>query len=195
VISQPKTKAMVVGQSEPPATLALGGCEFECVREFRYLGMTIDERASLATMVQAMANRARQALGALCEFVGTQQWRVPWTRLVLLDVFVRTLLTYGASVWAPHYLGDLDDSRTRSPLGELAGIYRRGLKTLLGAPHDTRMEVLYILSLRWPVSLALAKATWRYYDRVRRLLGEGKQAPIVQLARWARIQDPGVYTL
>jgi hypothetical protein len=57
---------------------------------------------------------------------------VPWTRLVLYDVYVRTLLTYGAPVWTPHYLDGVADPQSRTPLGQLAVRYRQGLRALLG---------------------------------------------------------------
>jgi hypothetical protein len=44
--------------------------------------------------------------------------------------------------------------------------YRQGLRTLLHIQRDIRVEILYILTLRWSVVVALAKATWRYYTRV-----------------------------
>jgi hypothetical protein len=74
--------------------------------------------------VTDLISRASRALGVLCEFIGTQRWTVPWTRLVLFDVYVRTLLTYGAPIWTPSYLGDLTDPRDRTPLGQLAVKYR-----------------------------------------------------------------------
>ena len=49
---------------------------------------------------------------------------MPWTRLVLYDVYVRTLMTYGAAVWTPQFLEGLDEAHTRSPLGQLAVLYR-----------------------------------------------------------------------
>jgi hypothetical protein len=86
--------------------------------------------------------------------------------LLLLDVYVRTLLTYGAAVWTPGLLGPMGDSPPTSPVGPLATIYRQCIRTLLGIPRDIRMEVIYTLTLRWPLELALGKATWRYYWRL-----------------------------
>ena len=86
--------------------------------------------------------------------------------MLLLDVYVRTRLTYGAAVWTPGLLGPMGDSPPPSPVGPLATIYRQCIRTLLGIPRDIRMEVIYTLTLRWPLELALGKATWRYYWRL-----------------------------
>jgi hypothetical protein len=117
-------------------------------------------------MLSHTITKAKSALGSLCEFVGSQRWTVPWTRLVLYDVFVRTVMMYGAPAWAPQYLEGASAPNTRTPLGQLSVTYRQGLRTLLHIPRDIRVEALYVLTLRWPVEVALAKATWRYYTRV-----------------------------
>lgn len=31
---------------------------------------------------------------------------------------------------------------------------------------DMRVEVVYALTVRWPLEVALAKASWRFYRRV-----------------------------
>ena len=148
--------------------------------------MVIDASASLATMKGAIICKAKGALGVLCEFVGTQQWNVPWTRLVLYDVYVRTLMTYGAAVWTPGYLEGFDEAHTRSPLGQLAVVYRQGIRVLPALSVDIRMELVYILTLRWPLAVALSKATWRYYRRVRDMAASGDPGPLGVTARWAQ---------
>jgi hypothetical protein len=87
------------------------------VQHFTYLGLKIDQQARSGTIVADLLSRASGALGMLCEFIGTQRWTVPWTRLVLYDVYVRTLLTYGAPIWTPHYLAGVADPQSRTPLG------------------------------------------------------------------------------
>ena len=56
----------------------------------------------------------------------------------------------------------------------------------MGLPRDIRMEVVYILTLRWPVVVALAKATWRYYTHIQRLVAAPNPPPIAVMARWSR---------
>ena len=72
---------------------------FQCVAEFRYLGLLIDQSASARRMVEHRLGKARGAFATLCEFVGVQRWGLPWMRLVLFDVYVTTHLLFGAAVW------------------------------------------------------------------------------------------------
>lgn len=48
----------------------LGGMTFECVSEFRYLGIVVDQSASAHRMVEHRLGQARGAFATLCEFVG-----------------------------------------------------------------------------------------------------------------------------
>ena len=56
---------------------------------------------------------------------------------------------------------------------------------LLALSVDIRMELVYILTLRWPLAVALAKATWRYYRRVRDMATSEDPSPLGMAARWA----------
>lgn len=56
---------------------------------------------------------------------------------------------------------------------------------MLALSVDIRMELVYILTLRWPLAVALAKATWRYYRRVRDMATSEDPSPLGMAARWA----------
>lgn len=47
------------------------------------------------------------------------------------------------------------------------------------------MEIVYILTLRWPLAVAIAKAIWRYYRRVREMTTSEDPCPLGIAARWA----------
>jgi hypothetical protein len=89
----------------------------------------------------------------------------------------------------------VEDPNTRTPLGQLAVVYRQGLRVLLRIPVDIRVELIYILTLRWPVVVALAKATWRYYRRIQGMVAAPYPPPIGLAARWTRGIETGGYTL
>ena len=91
----------------------MAGFSFRVVDSFRYLGLLFDSGGTADTLVEDMVGRARRAFGGLCEFLGTQRWRVPWTRLVLFDIYVRSLMTFGAAVWAPLGMDDTIGSERR----------------------------------------------------------------------------------
>ena len=70
-----------------------------------------------STICASFAEQACRSFGALCEFVGSQGWTTPWTRLVLHDVYVRTHMTFAAATWAPHYLRSHGAADRATPLG------------------------------------------------------------------------------
>jgi hypothetical protein len=66
---------------------------------------------------------------------------------------------------------------------------------LLHIPREIRVELVYILTLRWPVVVALAKATWRYYRRIQEMVAAPHPPPIGMAAKWTRGIDSPDYTL
>ena len=165
----------------------LGSWQFTCVQEFKYLGLMFDKTGSDAHMIAHRLAAARGAFVKLCEFLGVQQWSCPWTRLLMYDTFVRTQLTFGAALWAPKALRGglaLGVSR-RTVLTPLTLHYQAGLRTMLALPVDTCLEILYAVSLRVPLQVLVAKATWRYYRRMTTLSREQQCPPIGVVAKWA----------
>jgi hypothetical protein len=77
---------------------------FKVVRSFKYLGLHFDQRASAVHMIEQQTIKARQAFYWLLRFVTTHAWNTPHTRMVLLNVYVRSLLQFGSPVWGPHVL-------------------------------------------------------------------------------------------
>jgi hypothetical protein len=57
------------------------------------------------------------------------------------------------------------------------------------------VELVYILTLRWSVVVALAKATWRYYTRVQQMVASPHPPPVGLAARWTRGLDSEDYIL
>jgi hypothetical protein len=60
---------------------------------------------------------------------------------------------------------------------------------------DIRIEVVYLLTLRWPVTMVLAKATWRYYSQLRERQQTSRSSPLAQATQWAQGQDMEGYTI
>lgn len=161
-MSEKKTKVVVQSRTWSSSTFAVPGFSFEVVPSFCYLGVSLDSVASTHRMRQDVMTRATIALHRLFEYVGAVGWRVPWTRLVLFDVYVRSVLLFAAPVWAPDVLGVgfPGEAPALKPLGVL---YRRGLRLMADVPVDTRTSLLYVITCRHPITLPMGKAVWRYY--------------------------------
>lgn len=87
------------------------------------------------------------------------------TRLTLLNVFVRSCLTFAAPVWAAKPLLASFPDGPRA-LHSLYVLYNRGLRLMMGAPLDTRVAILYASACMPPLTLPLAKSVWRYFARL-----------------------------
>ena len=69
-ISKKKTKLMVAAAQPQQVPADLEGEGYECVGEFRYLGVQVDRRGHPATVAAALHQAARGSLAALCTHVG-----------------------------------------------------------------------------------------------------------------------------
>ena len=96
-----KTKAMILSRkkrTEEPK-IYLHGTEIEYVEDFKYLGVTIDNKLSWTTHMKNQVNKAQMALVTGRRMIG-HRWglhpkQVEW----LYKTIVRPILTYGSIVW------------------------------------------------------------------------------------------------
>jgi hypothetical protein len=104
---------------------------------------------------------------------------------VLFDVYVRSCLTFAAPVWSPQALAGVFP-RESQDLHCLHVLHRRGLRAMLGVARDVRNSVLHAVACRAPLTLPLAKATWRYFKRVVESEDEGYMSVLKGVCTWAR---------
>jgi hypothetical protein len=176
-------------------SLTLDGDTYEVVTTFKYLGVDIDQDGSAQGIGRQRLAVARGGLAALCTFIGVHRWTYIWTRLLLYDIYVRSLMTFGAATWAPKYLqrGKLAPGET--VLGKLSAQHRRGLRNLANISLEVRNEVLYVATLRWPLETIIAKVVLRYYQRVTALQSSPQPPPVALVGRWSCGQETGTYTM
>ena len=159
---------MVINVPDPQPSYQFDDYTFQTTESFKYLGLHIDTIADPAHMIHHVLQRSRAAFAALCEYIGTEGWTTLWTNLVLLDTLVRSNILYGAPVWSPKSL--IGNWGTTSPvLRPLDNFYKHCLRTIIGQPRaeaGVRNAVLYVTTNRYPITVLIAKAAWRYFKRV-----------------------------
>lgn len=124
-------------------------------------------------------------------------------RIVLLDVFVRSVMQYAAPVWAVNYMkGHIFDEH-----GHIKGLfvlYRQCIKRLLLLPGQLPTMLLIVLSNRMPLKLILQKHIFRYYKRVydiRQLrnrpgrLRNDAYEILGECSKWAEQSEGGMYDM
>jgi hypothetical protein len=54
-------------------------------------------------MVKKITSKAKSAFAWLLNIVRYRTWNLSATRLVLLDVYMRSVLTFGVVIWGAHF--------------------------------------------------------------------------------------------
>lgn len=60
-----------------------------------------DQSASERRMIAFNIEKGKKAFGWLSGFLKKNGWNHPHMRMVLLDVYVRSILSFGSPIWAP----------------------------------------------------------------------------------------------
>lgn len=136
--------------------IIVAGCKVEKVQKFRYLGLEVDNGVTARAMMTKTLDSARRAFKTLVDTITVKGWDVRATRLILLDVMVRSVLTFGCNVWAsaaPEWVSYPETSLFKA----FEVFYRRALRRLAEVDRTVRNEVLYIVTARVPLALFILK--------------------------------------
>lgn len=88
-------------------------------------------------------------------FVNNNCWNNAYTRLILNDIYVRSVMQYAAPVWATMGIGSPHILDEHSHLKPLMTLYRQSLKMLLNLSARTPTLLLIIVSTRVPFKMTL----------------------------------------
>ena len=93
-------KIFVTATDVPKKNIKMGDTDIEWVENFKYLGVTLDQRLSFKTHSEKVAKRAMITWANVRKMIGSNWGLNPeiarWSYLAL----VRPLLSYGSIVWA-----------------------------------------------------------------------------------------------
>jgi hypothetical protein len=90
---------MAMAAAKDIGEVSYRGEQLEAVKEFKYLGMQLNGTMNEQHMGRAVWRKAKAAGSRVVEYVKSNGWKQPATRLLLLDVYVRTLLLQSVVVW------------------------------------------------------------------------------------------------
>lgn len=113
-------------------------------------------------MTLGVTRRSKGALAGLRTHLQQHGWRQGATRLLLHDVYVRSVLTYGSAIWGV----DMPPTSRRRPpasIRALEVVYNRGIRQLLGVSRNVRLEILHAVAARPPLGVIIRKAVHRYH--------------------------------
>ena len=69
---------------------------------FKYLGLWFDPLGSLSVMTAKRVEAARKSQGVLTQHMVCAGWHDKWLRIILHNIYVRTVLLYGCTVWGKY---------------------------------------------------------------------------------------------
>ncbi len=127
---------------------------FEVVSEFKYLGLVFDSRGGEKLMIARLLEQGRKYFGWLVSFLNLNGWTHPNLRMVLFDVYVRSVLQFGCSVWGPRLLVS---GTEHSLLKPILTFHRKCIRTLLGLNRMTHSCLVPVLAARPPLRPPLLK--------------------------------------
>ena len=100
-------------------------------------------------------------------------------RLLLLDIYIRSILLNGAPIWGPSLVA-MDRGLGRDHPSSMGVSYLGPLHATLGLHHRARNEVVYILSGRLSLSLCIGKALIHFTA-----LLQGSDWLVARVMEWA----------
>ena len=136
------------------AEVELGGMHFEIVPEFKYLGLVFYAGGGEKLMISRLLERSRKCFGWLIQFLTVNGWKHPHLCMVLFDVYVRSIISYGSSVWGPRLLVHGTEHALLQPV---LAYHRKCTRTLLGLDRCTHSCLLPVLMARPPLRAELLK--------------------------------------
>lgn len=150
-VSSAKTKYMVFGgKLERHPTVKIKGTNVQRVREYKYLGVWLDECLSFVLHVNKTAEKCKRMFQGYRRLIRAN-WRIPYQQLLkVYDGAVIPMIGYGLEIWGHR----LAHSRIVRKLTEVQGAC---LKPMLGAYRTTPCDTLVILARRPPLHLILSE--------------------------------------
>ena len=159
-----KTKAMIFSSNKtlpvPKKNIKMGNTDIEWVENFKYLGVTLDQRLSFKTHSEKVAKRAMITWANVRKMIGTNWGLNPeiarWSYLAL----VRPLLSYGSIVWA-------NRTDNEDVTKNLRKVQRQALLTITNGMASTPTAGMETMANIPPIEIHIQKTALNTYKRMR----------------------------
>ena len=156
-----KTKVMIFTRKRQvkKPKIYLQGVELEYVEEFKYLGITIDNKLNWRKHIENQTKRAQMALNTGRRMIGNKWGLKPKQMTWLYESIVRPILTYGSIVWA----SSLDRSYI---IKLLEKVQRTACMMITGAMKSTPTAGLECILNITPIQIHIKKEALASYVRL-----------------------------
>ena len=133
-VNMTKTKCMAFskGYKKEIDSFRYKNQSIEFVKEFKYLGITINKRGSFSPTLTNLSNKATNAIYSLKRKMNTK-FISPEIMLKLFDYLVSPILIYGSEIWEPY----LNQNFEKWDSNEIEKIHLQFMKSILGVNRST----------------------------------------------------------
>jgi len=152
-VSTPKSKLMFMyDQCATPISLA--GSEMEWVREFRYLGVLLDDHLTMIPLIRSIAAKISKRTNCMRRIAGFDWGASDMVLKMFYKSAVRSLVDYVAPVLALGFCDAHKQSKAfRREFERLERAQYHAARVILGAARTTRVEILLLESNLVPLHI------------------------------------------
>ena len=143
-VSIPKTMQLVTGREivgSDQSPIKVSGGEINCVDEFQYLGSRIAASGRMDGDVEMRIAQASRTLGALHKVVFMDKNLTLYTKRMIYNACVLSVLLYGSECWIP----------LRKHIKKLNTFHHRCIRTIVGITNRQQ----------WAEHITMAEVRWR----------------------------------
>jgi len=157
-VSAPKSKLMFM-HDQCATPISIAGSELEWVREFRYLGILLDDRLTMIPLIRSVAAQISKRTNCMRKIAGFDWGASDMVLKIFYKSAVRSLVDYVAPVLAVGFCDTLKQSKAfRHEFERLERAQYHAARVILGAARTTRVEIL-LLGVFWSKFAATVDST------------------------------------
>lgn len=133
-VNMKKTKCLSFskGNRKEKLDLVFNNQKIEFVKEFKYLGVTINRRGNFTPTLDDLSNKATNAIYSLNRKINIK-FLSPSTILRLFDNLISPILLYGSEVWEPY----INQTFEKWDSNSIEKVHLHYMKRLLGVNRST----------------------------------------------------------
>ena len=161
--SASKTVAMMITNKRKTRNydIKLGGENIKWVKEFKYLGVIIDDKLKFNKHIDAMCEKARGCLFQCQKVLGKTWGLKPKVMKWMYEMIIKPIMTYGSVVWSKR----LQVNQSRKKIDRLHSMACRMIGNTLKSTPTSAIEIL--LGIK-PIDLEIIKTAISTSIRIKR---------------------------
>ena len=159
-----KSKYVVFGnRNVNNKVLSLYGQDLKRVKEFKFLGVHIDEKLTWKTHIDSLVSRCEKVINVMRSLSGSSWGAERRSLLMIYKAMIRSRLDYGAVCFG---------SAAKTLLKKLDVVQAKALRVCCGALRTTSVPALLVEAGEMPLEVRRTKLAMQYVTKLRGLQGQ-----------------------